>query len=125
MADSLPMHAALVITYHVRVAGGTRRLGDTFRVGIFLMPGVAVLARDAAMGVGLDFVRNIAVAGYARFIVGSRLVRSGLPAALGGRAGLREQASRQQYEKNPQQDHGYSGRHFRSTIAAEQPTLFE
>src|SRR5690242_15800288 len=100
MADSLPMHAALVITHHVRVAGGTRRLGDAFRVGILLMPGVAVLAGDAAMGVGLDFVRDITVAGYARFIVSGRLVRGGLPAALGGRAGLREQASRQQYRKN-------------------------
>src|SRR5690242_5920410 len=99
MAHSLPMHAALVITYHVRVAGGTRRLGDAFRVGIFLMPGVAVLAGDAAMGVGLDFVRDVAVAGDARFIVDGRLVRGGLPAAMGSRTGLREQASRQQYEK--------------------------
>lgn len=125
LAYSLPMYAALVITYHVRMAGDTSGLGNAFRVGIVLMSGVAVLAGDAAVGVGLDFVRDVAVAGYARFIVDGRLVRGGLPSALGGRAGLREQASRQQYQKNPQQDHGYSGRHFRSTIAAEQPTLVE
>jgi hypothetical protein len=89
------------------------------------MLGMAVLAGEPAVSVGLDFVRDIAVAGHACFIVNGRLVRGGRPAALGGRAGLREQASRQQYQKNPQQDHGYSGRHFRSTIAAEQPTLFE
>lgn len=124
MADSLPVYAALVIAHHVRVAGGTRRLGDAFRVGIFLMPGVAVLAGDAAVGVGLNLVRDVAVTGNAGFIVDGRLVR-GLPAALGGRAGLCEQASRHQYEKNSQQDHGHSGRHFRSTIAAEQPALLE
>lgn len=62
------------------------------------MPGVAGLAGKSAVGVALDLVRDIAVAGHASFIVDGRLVRRGLPAALGGRAGLREQASRQQYQ---------------------------
>jgi hypothetical protein len=74
---------------------------------------MAGLAGESAVDMGLDFVRDIAVAGYARFIVDGRLVRGGLPTALGGRAALGEQASRQQYQKNPQQDHGHSGRHFR------------
>lgn len=97
VAYSLSVYAALVITYHVRVAGGTRRLGNAFGMGISLMPGVAVLAGEPAVGVVLYLVCDVTMAGNADLVIRRRLASGTRLATLGARIRWHEDASRQQH----------------------------
>jgi hypothetical protein len=66
-------------------------------MGIFLMPGVAVLAGESIVGVVLYLVCDVTMAGNASLIIRRRLARGSRLATLS--AGIRghEDASRQQH----------------------------
>src|SRR5579859_298296 len=100
-ARGLAVHAVAVVLGNRTVATGAGRLGNPFRMRVFLMLHMAALARNAGVGMRLDLVADLLVTREAELIIrrAGRWARCSRPsAALRGRGNSHQKHQRDQGE---------------------------